>query len=341
MRKYNAENERIKRRYELYLCEAKGQDEKSIDKVRAALVKFEESTKFKAFKVFHIEQARQFKAALRRAKTTQGKPLSLATTDATLRLVKGFFHWLAGQQGFKKVLTYSDVEYFNNNRKDARAAHTQRPVQYPTTHAAFHAFQAMAGYSEIQRRDKAMFAFVMITGARAGAVASLRLKHINLVDGLVFQDGRDVNTKAGKTITSWFFPMHPDYLDCFTTWVSFLRDDKFFGPEDALFPKPERRLVDGKFAFDTLSRDTYSNSSQVNGVFRNAFSQVQMHPYTPHSIRKTLGQELSDRNLPLDAQKAWSQNLGHEKFTTTVSSYLPVSYQRQGELIKALGVGLL
>ncbi len=341
MRKYNAENERIKRRYELYLCEAKGQDEKSIDKVRAALVKFEECTKFKAFKAFHIEQARQFKDTLRRAKTAQGKPLSLTTTDATLRLVKGFFHWLAGQQGFKKVLTYSDVEYFNNNRKDARAAHTQRPVQYPTTQAALHAFQAIAEHSEIQRRDKAMFAFVMITGARAGAVASLRLKHINLVDGLVFQDGRDVNTKAGKTITTWFFPMHPDYLDYFTAWVNFLRDDRFFGPEDALFPKPERRMVDGKFAFDTLSRDTYSNSSQVNGVFRNAFSQVQMHPYTPHSIRKTLGQELSDRNLPLDAQKAWSQNLGHEKFTTTVSSYLPVSYQRQGELIKALGVGLL
>jgi hypothetical protein len=39
------------------------------------------------------------------------------------------------------------------------------------------------------------------------------------------------------------------------------------------------------------------------------------------SIRKTLGQELSDRKLPLDAKKEWSQNLGHENFTTTVSIY--------------------
>ena len=37
MRKYNAENERLKRRYVNYLREAKGQDEKSLDKVRAAL----------------------------------------------------------------------------------------------------------------------------------------------------------------------------------------------------------------------------------------------------------------------------------------------------------------
>jgi integrase len=337
MRKYNAENERLKRRYELYLREAKGQDDKSIDKTRAALLKFEECTNFKKFKAFHIDQARQFKNVLAKAKNQNGGPLSLATIDATLRLVKGFFHWLAGQQGFKSVLTYADVDYFNNNRNDARAAHAPRTVPFPSTQAAYHAFQAMAENTELQRRDKAMFAFVMITGARASAVASLRLKHINLVDGYVFQDGREVKTKNAKTITTWFFPMYADYLKYFSEWVDFLRNEKFFGPEDALFPKPERRLVDGKFTFDSLSRQIYANSAHVNAIFHKAFEDVQLYPYAPHSIRKTLGQELSDRNLPLDAQKAWSQNLGHENFTTTVSSYLPVSTQRQGELIKGLG----
>ena len=338
MRKFNAKNERLKRRYVQYLQEAKGQDEKSLDKVRAALVKFEESTKFKSFKSFHIEQTRQFKDALSRAKTANGKPLAVATTDATLRLVKGFFHWLAGQQGFKKVLSYADVEYFNNNRKDARVAHARRPVHFPSKQAAHHAFQGMANRTELERRDKAIFAFLMITGARVGAVSSLRLKHINLVDGFVFQDGREVRTKGGKTIKTWFFPMHPDYLACFTHWVEYLREQKMFGQEDALFPRPKRRLVDGKFAFDTVSRDIYSNGAKVNEVFKNAFAQVQMHPFGAHSIRKTLGQELSDRNLPLDAQKAWSQNLGHEKFATTVSSYLPVSDQQQGTLIKGLSI---
>lgn len=336
MRKYNAENERLKRRYEQYLKEAKGQDEKSIDKVRTAMVRFEKCTKYKPFKAFHIEQTRQFKDALARAKTRQGKPLSLATIDATLRLVKGFFHWLAGQRGFRKVLSYADVEYFNNNRNDARAAHTLNPVQYPSKQAAYHAFQAMAVGTEIERRNKAMFAFVMITGARAGAVATLRHKHINLVDGYVYQDGREVNTKGGKTITTWFFPMHPDYLACFRAWVEYLRNDKLFGPEDALFPKPARRLVGGSFSYNTLSRETYASSAQISAAFRKAFEQVQMHPYKLHSARKTLGQELSDRNLPLDTQKAWSQNLGHDNLSTTVSSYLPVSDQRQGELIKAL-----
>jgi len=130
--------------------------------------------------------------------------------------------------------------------------------------------------------------------------------------------------------------MHPDYLAYFTEWVTYLRDEKRFGPEGALFPRPERRLVNGKFVFDTVSRETYANGSKVNEVFKAAFAQVQMHPYGAHSVRKMLGQELSDRQLPLDAQKAWSQNLGHENFATTVSSYLPVSDQQQRDLIAGL-----
>jgi len=102
MRKFNAENERIKRRYLIYLKEALGLDQKSLDKVLAALVKFEESTNYRSFKKFHIEQAGKFKIHLSKVKSATGKPLSITTTDATLRLVKGFFQWLAGQQGFKK-----------------------------------------------------------------------------------------------------------------------------------------------------------------------------------------------------------------------------------------------
>ena len=137
------------------------------------------------------------KPSVSRAKAAHGKPLSLTTTEATLRLVKGFFRWLAGQQGFRKVLGFADVEYFNNNRKYARAARVRRAVHYPSKQAAHHALQTMADTSDLERRDKAMFAFVMITGARAGAVSSLRLKHINLVDGFVFQDGRGATVKSG------------------------------------------------------------------------------------------------------------------------------------------------
>ncbi len=62
MHKYNAENERVKKWYRAYLKDAQGQDEKTLDKVTAALAKFEESTKYKPFKMFQIKQAVQFKS---------------------------------------------------------------------------------------------------------------------------------------------------------------------------------------------------------------------------------------------------------------------------------------
>lgn len=129
MKRHLEENERTKHAYATYLRHAKGQDATSIEKAQAAIRRFEESTKFKPFKKFNRVQAAEFKDFLNRQKSERSnRPLGFSTVDATLRLVKGFFHWLAGQQGFKRVLSYADVEYFNNNRKAARVAHTGRDI---------------------------------------------------------------------------------------------------------------------------------------------------------------------------------------------------------------------
>lgn len=121
---------------------------------------------------------------------------------------------------------------------------------------------------------KALFAFLMLTGARDGAVASLRLKHINLFDGSVFQDARQVKTKNSKTFTTTFFQVGAAYLDCFENWVKYLRDEKLFGSEDALFPKPLREFKDGQFVFEKLSQENYSSPAKFISVIRHAFAVV-------------------------------------------------------------------
>lgn len=37
-------------------------------------------------------------------------------------------------------------------------------------------------------------------------------------------------------------------------------------------------------------------------------------------------------------RKAWSQNLGHESLSVSVSAYMPVGWDRQGELIRGISV---
>lgn len=336
MLKYVEENERLKRAYATYLRHAKGQDDASIDQARAAIRRFEESTKFKPFKKFHRQQAVDFKEFLSRQKNARTKkPLSFSTVDATLRLVKAFFHWLVGRVGFKKVLSYADVEYFNNTRRAARVAHTAREIPYPSMLQAAHAFQAMPFETEFQKRDKALFAFLMLTGARDGAVASLKLKHVNVDLGHVFQDAREVNTKAAKTIHTQFFPVDAVYRECFAAYVTYLREVKLFGPEDALFPKARVGVVAGQgFANLGLAREGFSNASKLNAIIRGAFAAVQMPEYTPHAFRKTLTHHGDEVCQNREEFKAWSMNLGHENVATTINSYLPVTVERQMELIR-------
>lgn len=337
-RKCVEENERIKRRYLQFLREARRADLATVDKAADAILRFERSTGFKPFKRFHIEQAVRFKAQLSNAKSEKtGKPLSKATVDGTLRAVKAFVLWLAGQSGYRSRISYADAEYFNLNAKDARIAHEDRDTPFPTLEQCRHAFTQMPSATPRQRRDKAVFAFLMLTGARDGAIASLRLKHIDLVQGCVYQDARDVKTKFAKTFATTFFPVDHEYLQCFRDWVGYLRKDLLFGPTDALFPKPLMGLNGDGFACLGLSRDTYGNATKIREVIKTAFTDAGLPPFGPHSFRKTLGILANDFCKTPEQFKAWSMNLGHENIATTLSAYCPVSPSRQAELIRGMG----
>src|SRR4051794_5378935 len=106
MPKHSEKNARVKRDYFRYRREAQRSDEKSIDVVARALARFEQSTRHKDFASFHREQAVAFKRRL-------AEQVSKATAHATLAALKAFFHWLAGQPGYRSKLTYADADYFN------------------------------------------------------------------------------------------------------------------------------------------------------------------------------------------------------------------------------------
>jgi integrase len=189
---------------------------------------------------------------------------------------------------------------------------------------------------EVQRRDKAIFACLMLTGARVGATASLRLNHVDLVEDHVFQDGREVRTKNGKTFETWFFPVDPMYRECFEAWVNYLRTERLYGHTDALFPKLESGVVCGRFASLGLSREPYANAQAINAVVKSAFRAAGFRAYTAHSFRKTLAMLGNKTCKTLEESKAWSQNLGHEHLATTVSAYMPVPAERQRDLLRRM-----
>lgn len=338
MGKHNAANERVKREYFIYLKEAKRQSEVSVDFVAAALAQFETYTKYRDFKTFHRQQAVAFKQGLAsRHNEATGKLLSKATQFATLSHLKRFFHWLAGQPGYKSRFTYSDADYFNLSEKDSRIAAARRSKPVPTIEQVRHVIARMPAGTEIERRNRAMVAFILLTGARDSAVASARLKHLDPASGCFYQDAREVKTKFSKTFTTAFFPVGDEVRKIVVDWVEFLRTEKFWGHDDPLFPKTLMTVGATKqFEHVQLARENWANATPIRTIFRQAFEAAGLPYYHPHSLRHTLAM-LGERTCQTPEEfKAWSQNLGHEGVLTTLFAYGTVSDHRQREIIAGM-----
>lgn len=338
MKKHNPANERIKRKYFAYLKEAKRHSEPTVDATAKALSRFENYTKYRDFKAFHFEQAIAFKKHLAEQRGQQsGEKLSKATLHATLTQLKRFFQWLAWQPGYKSRFQYSDAEYFNLSDKDTRVATAQREQKVPTLEQIKHVIHTMPDDTIIERRNRALMAFTLLTGARDSAIASIKLKHIDLICNSVNQDAREVKTKFSKTFNTFFFPVGEEIREIVVAWVSYLRDENLWGNDDPLFPATRIALgVTRQFEVAGLARDHWSNASPIRKIFREAFVNAGLPYFNPHSFRNTLVQLGQEACKTPEQFKAWSQNLGHEKVLTTFLSYGEVACQRQGEIIRSL-----
>ncbi len=138
-----------------------------MDAAAKAMARFEVHTEHKDFKAFHYEQAIAFKKHLAEQKRQQsGEKLSKATLHATVTQLKRFFQWLAWQPGYKSRLQYFDAAYFNLSDKDTRIATTQREQKVPTLEQIKHVINVMPANTDIERRNRSLFAFTILTGAR-------------------------------------------------------------------------------------------------------------------------------------------------------------------------------
>jgi integrase len=337
--KISAENERIKRDYFQYLREAHGRDEATIDGAAKALARFEDSTGRKPFKRFHREQAVAFKKKLSAAANARtGERLSKATLLGTLRELRAFFFWLAHLPGFKSHIAYADADYFNLPDKDVAVARARRERPVPTVDQVRRVLASMPAATPLERRDRALIAFTLLTGARASALASICLGHVDIAGGFVDQDARTVRTKGSKTFRTFFLPIDEGALAIVADWTTELARDQAWGLGDPLFPATEVGLdsAHGGFAPAGLARRCWRGTGAINEVFRRAFEVADLPYFNPHSFRAMLVRHAMSLDLTPEQMKAWSQNLGHANVMTTLTSYGQVPTHRQGELIRAM-----
>jgi integrase/recombinase XerD len=334
---FNPKNERIKREYFGYQKEARGKAAGSVDAMRKALSRYELYTGLKDFATFNRDQAVGFKKHLAKLPTARGSgTLSTSTMAATIYALKEFFAWLGWQRGYRGRIRVTDVEFLNLSDNELRSVKEPafRPV--PTMEQIRAVIAAMPATTAIEKRDRALVTMAILTGARDSALATLRLKHVDLDRKLVMQDPREVRTKRRNRIDTFLVPLGDDLEQIVTEWVLHLRQEGLFGDDDPVFPRTSVRAdADAGFVADGIEAVFWENTQPIRDIFRAAFEAAGLLYFPPHSFRHALV-KFAERNAPtIEHFKAFSQNIGHKHVNTTLTSYGGIERNRQGELIRS------
>jgi integrase len=339
MAEYNPKNEMAKKQYEEALLHGKYRDPKTVKAAWNSINSFEAFTGHIDFKDVTTDHVKAFKASLENARNKSGELLSLSTIRSILGNLKEFFEWLATHPQYIKKVDGRITQYFRLSDNANRAARASKEKTPPTLEELETVLKAMPSKTDIEKRDRAMFAFVILTCIRDDALISLKRKDVDADKGTVWQDPKHVRTKRRKGILTKFVgqPM-PLAEDIVMDWIKHLDEGLKVKPNDPLFPKTLMRNNPETMAFEAkgLSREHYATAAQVRDIFRAAFKAVGLPYYNPHLFRNTIV-KWALKNMSQFELKALSQNIGHEHLATTYSPYGKLSLDEQMEALEKIG----
>ena len=331
-------NARIRLAYQDHLTEALGNSEKSNIAAMAAINFWEKFTKGRAFHRLHPNLVKAFKRyLLSYVSKTTGKPLSVSTIVHILGHCQAFFQWLVKLKGFKSI-DQTAIGFFQATRRQLALARVPAPRPVPLIEDVVGMILALPSNTVEERRDRAMVAFLLLTGLRASALASLRLEHVDLSRRAVLQDASQVRTKASKTILTFLLPIDPAVTDFAVSWVRELKDSG--APEDSpLFP-PHRLLQaysTGVAGISSADLQVWSNSTPVRRVIKAAFGGNGLNYCTPHQFRHAITRYFLARGIMLEQAWCLSLNLGHKSLGTTLAHYGVPTDERRQAVIQNMG----
>jgi integrase len=246
-----------------------------------------------------------------------------------------FFSWLRKQDGYKR-LSADIPEYFLLSRRASALALSPDPKPFPTIDEAIELAKVMPATSLLARRDRAIFSLAFVSGFRAGALISLRIRHLDPTLKHVEQNAAEVRAKNSKSFTANWFPRTEALQEIVLAWLKELATNGF-RTDDALFPAAEHlQCSRAKLsAQDRPSIPPMRSNAGVNHAFAMA-SKRSANDYSPHSARHclaALGEKLC--NSP-EARKAWSLNLGHANEATTQVHYAKLTNKQLDEVFQSL-----
>ncbi len=316
-------NEKIKRKYLRRLREAEGLAESTVLCVEKAICLYEDSTRHEDYALFNLNKAVALKTGLLK-KTHKGKPISISTVHGYLRHLKAFLTWLSDQPGYKRRISLDNVSYLTLDKKKVREATARRLVDFPTLDYVEKLVESIQIETEIDRRDQAIIAFLLLSGMRDKAVATLPFGCFDRCTLEVDQDpAKGVQTKFGKSFVSVLFPFSDKLVSCIVGWAEYLERIKLFSPTDPLFPKSKVEQVRGGLTFVAtgVDRDFWKGTGSIRSILQRRSEKADLEYHHPHTFRHAAVSLAMKKCQNAEEIKAVSQNFGHEHVGTTLMTY--------------------
>lgn len=162
------------------------------------------------------------------------------------------------------------------------------------------------------------------------ALVSLRVKHVDLIEKSVTQNPREVATKFGKSIDTFFAKGFDEAETVLATWITHLDEVALYGPDDSLFPATAiAAQANTGFKATGFARRPWKSTEPVRKIVNEAFDRAGLPQFGPHAFRHMLARNAAKNATSVAEFVANSQNLGHTDVLTTLRSYGQISRERQ------------
>jgi integrase/recombinase XerD len=337
-------NEQLKRKFYEWLKESKGFSANTVHCYEKAIWLWEEFSNQADFGGFNKTKAGEFKEWLQnKNKVKSPGKISMSYRYDNLRHLKVFFDWLSKQAGYKSRINQTAVDYLNLSKKEVREARQSKSVKYPKLEMIKAVIENLKGKTEIEMRDRALFALAFLTGARISAIRTLPMESFDKKELIIYQDPTlGVQTKFSKKIPTVLVPFgYQEAITHFIEWFDYLETKKGFKPYDPIFPMT--KVENGKdnisyYSTGEVEAQFFKNSGSLRKIFEKRFKQAGLEYFHPHTFRHSWVKEMAKLPLTEEEKKAISQNLGHEDVGTTFGSrgYGKLDEGRQIELMKTI-----
>lgn len=317
------DNEKMKKRYEKFLIGAEEAAVSTVDQFLKAINMLDSCNNHLDFRKYGVDDILKFKEEIRSHKKN-GKPVSPRTTRTFLLHSRRFLVWLCIQQGYRASKIIGLIPYLKPNKLEDNASASSSVIDAPNIPYVLQLCGSIKITCNIDLRDRALVAFLLLTGIRIGALISLPFGCLDLSSLIIDQNpDKKVKTKFNKPILSIVFPFDQTLVGYIKIYLDRLESLKF-KPEDPLFPKTKIEYDSKTNLFvnpGTLSRDYWRWSMGVTQMLKRRCRDAGLKYYSPHKYRHGTALILYEAGLDASEVKAISQSYGHKKVTTTFENY--------------------